>query len=162
METRDIIGLLAIFVGPVTAVCITLWWQRRKEKRDRKLQLFTTLMANRRAALPSYEWANALNLIDVVFADHPKIVDLWHECYLLFQNQVQTQASGHKYLELLSEMARALGFQRLQQTDIDKYYSPKVHTDLLAAQTEVQTEWLRVLKNTERFLVVKKDDQSMP
>jgi hypothetical protein len=117
----EALTVIAIILGPIVAVGITLWWQRRKEKRDRQLQLFTTFMANRRAALPSYEWANALNLIDVVFADHPKIVDLWHECYLLFQNQAQTQALGHRYLELLSEMAR-------------------------------------VLKNTERFLVVKKDD----
>ena len=162
MDTRDIISIIAILVGPVTAVCITLWWQRRKEKRDRQFQLFATLMANRRAALPSYEWANSLNLIDVVFADYPKIVALWHECYLLLQNQEPTQASGHKYLELLSEMARTLGFQRLQQTDIDKYYSPRVHGELLVAQAETQAEWLRVLKNTERFLVVKKDDQSTP
>lgn len=98
METRDIISVIAILVGPVTAVCITLWWQRRKEKRDKQLVLFTTLMAHRRASPPTYEWVNALNLIDVVFADHPKIVALWHECYLLLQTQEQSQAQGHKYL----------------------------------------------------------------
>ncbi len=162
METRDIISIIAILVGPVTAVCITLWWQRCKEKRDRKLALFTILMAHRRAAPPTFEWVNALNLIDVVFADHSKVVELWHECYGLLQTPEPSQVLGHTYLELLSEMARVLGFRRLQQTDIDKYYSPRVHGELLVAQAETQAEWLRVLKNTERFLVVRKDDQSMP
>lgn len=55
-------------------------------------------------------------------------------------------------------MARVLGFRHLQQTDIDKYYSPRVHGELLVVQAEAQAEWLRVLKNTERFLVVKKDE----
>src|SRR5712664_1308158 len=132
METRDIISIIAILVGPVTAVSITLWWQRRKEKRDRKLALFTTLMAHRRASPPTYEWVNALNLIDVVFADNPKVLTLWHELYLMLQNPNPTQAQGHKYLELLSVMAASLGFRHLQQTDIDKYYSPQVHGEYLA------------------------------
>lgn len=162
MDTRDIIGIVAILVGPVTAVCITLWWQQRKEKRDKQLTLFTTLMAHRRASLPTIEWVNALNLIDVVFADQPKVVALWHDLYLALQDPSRKQEQGHKYLELLSTMASRLGFRSLQQTDIDKYYSPEIHGQLLVAQVEAQAEWLRVLKNTERFLVVKKDDQSTP
>lgn len=160
METRDIISIIAILAGPVSAVCITLWWQQRKEKRDRKLTLFTSLMVRRRAFPPTLEWVNALNMIDVIFADHPKVVALWHELYTMFQNPTTTQAQGHKYLELLSEMAAALGFRHLQQTDIDKYYSPQVHRDYIDAQTKAQYHWLRVLENTERFLVEKKKDDS--
>ena len=126
METRDIISIVAIFVGPVTAVCITLWWQRRKEKRDAKIRLFTTLMAYRKAMPIAPEWVMALNLIDVVFSDHPKVLALWHELYQLFQNPTRTQAQDHKYLELLSEMASVLRFRQLQQTDIDKFDLPRI------------------------------------
>ena len=158
METRDIIGIIAILAGPVTAVCITLWWQQRKEKRDAKLRLFGTLMAHRKAMPLAPEWVMALNLIDVVFSDHPKVLALWHELYQLFQNPTRTQAQDHKYLELLSEMASVLRFRQLQQTDIDKFYLPQTHLNQLIASMETQTEWLRVLKNTERFVVEKKKD----
>jgi len=40
---------VAIVLGPVIAVLITLWYQRYKEKRDLKQRVFFELMANRKA-----------------------------------------------------------------------------------------------------------------
>lgn len=155
MEVKDAVSIIAILVGPVFAVLITLWWQQWKEKRDRKLNLFTVLMAHRRSLVPTNEWVNALNLIDVVFADHPKVVALWHDLYvLLYTSPPQEQAKAHKYLELLSAMAIVLGFPHLQQTDIDKFYIPQVHIDSATAQAELQAQLLRVLQNTEALLVL--------
>ncbi len=159
---KDIINIIAIIIGPIVAVCITLWWQQRKEKREAKLRLFTTLMAHRRAFPPTPEWVAALNLIDVIFADQTRVVALWHEVFQLLHNPSMTQEQGHKYLEMLSAMATSLGFRQLQQVDIDKYYSPQVHQDQLVAQAEMQAEFLRVLKNTSQLLIVKKDEQSTP
>jgi hypothetical protein len=68
------VNMIAIVLGPLLAVGITLWWQGRKEKRDAKERLFLTLMAQRRAFPPAIEWVNALNVIDVVFADHSQVV----------------------------------------------------------------------------------------
>jgi hypothetical protein len=147
-----VLTLLAILFSPVIAVCITLWWQDRKEKRDAKLRLFTTLMAQRKTTPPTYDWVQALNLIDVLFAKDERVVQLWHELYALFQNPQRTQTQDHKYIELLSEMASVLGFRKLQQTDIDKFYYPQSYIEALLAQNEAQAEWLRVLKNTEHFL----------
>jgi hypothetical protein len=144
--------VFAILFGPIIAVGITLWWQNRKEKRDAKIRLFTTLMAQRKTTPPTYDWVQALNLIDVVFAKDRRVVELWHELYQLFQNPQRTQTQDHKYIELLSEMASVLGYRRLQQTDIDKFYYPQSYIEALLAQNEAQAEWLRVLKNTEHFL----------
>jgi hypothetical protein len=47
MEIKDIVTIIALIVGPVIAVIITLWSQKRSEKRLAKRQLFVTLMANR-------------------------------------------------------------------------------------------------------------------
>ncbi len=73
---------------------------------------------------PTTEWVNSLNLIHVVFADHTNIVNLWHhyydELYSQTPNPSRVQAREHTYLQMLSEMARVLGYKRLQQTDIDK------------------------------------------
>jgi len=147
-----VLTLLAILFSPVIAVCITLWWQNRKEKRDAKIRLFTTLMAQRKTTPPTYDWVQALNLIDVVFAKDEEVVRLWHELYALFQNPQRTQTQDHKYIELLSEMASVLGYRKLKQTDIDKFYYPQSYIDALLAQNEAQAQWLRVLKNTEHFL----------
>jgi hypothetical protein len=152
MSNESILTIIAILFGPIIAVCITLWWQNRKERRDAKRQLFMTLMAHRKSMPLSYEFVAALNLIDVVFAKDQRVVQLWHELYALYQNPQITETQNHKYIELLSEMASVLGFRKLKQTDIDKFYYPRGHADALNAQIEWQTEWLRVLKNTEHFL----------
>lgn len=153
--------IIAVILGPVLAVLISLWLQNRKQERDAQEQLFLTLMAHRQSILPTIAWVESLNLIDVVFARHPKVVQSWHEYYdLLHQKEPDLQAQAHKYLELLSEIAKSLGYKNLQQTDIDKFYTPIAHGDQMKLDTEIQQEWLRVLQNTERFLVVKKDDKT--
>ena len=134
--------IIALLLSPVIAVVITLWWQGRKEKRDAKIRLFATLMAFRRSYPVSYEWANALNLIDVIFFDSPKVLDHWHKYYDNLQDpgNPALQSRTHIYLELMSEMAKELGFRNLQQTDIDKFYVPAVHGNQADLNAESQRE----------------------
>jgi len=153
---KDVVTVSAIIIGPIVAVAITLWWQQRKETRETKQRLFLTLMANRRAFPPPIEWVNALNVIDVVFAGHPQVVQLWHEYYSTLVNPPANenyQEREHTYLQMLSAMAKTLGYKKLDQTDIDKFYAPKVHGDQMALNYKCQTEWLRVLENTARINV---------
>jgi hypothetical protein len=104
-----------LLLGPVVAVWWTLYHQDQKEKRTEKIRLFQTLMALRKLP-PTPEWANALNLIDVVYSDHPKIVADWHAMYdILVQQQAGTERHNHAYLSLLSGMAAALGYDKLKQ-----------------------------------------------
>ncbi len=113
-------------------------------------------MAKRRTFPPTIEWVDALNVIDVVFADTPQVVQLWHEYYAGLANPPANnnyQQREHTYLLMLSAMARALGYSRLEQTDIDKFYTPQIHGDQLELNYKCQTEWLRVLENTNRLAV---------
>src|SRR5882762_5331817 len=73
--------VIATFVGPIAAVIITLWHQARKQRRDAKERLFITVMAHRQSAPPSPEWVDALNLIDVIYSDEPKVKTAWHNLY---------------------------------------------------------------------------------
>lgn len=157
MTTKDWWFLFGTVVSPVVAAWLTLLWQNRKQKREAKERLFLTLMAHRRAFPPTIEWVNALNVIDVVFAEQPQVVELWHRYYdYLHQNSQHDnyQQREHTYLLMLSAMARSLGYRRLEQTDIDKFYSPQAHADQVALNYECQTEWLRVLKNTHALLAL--------
>jgi len=155
MTTSEAILALAALLGPIAAVVITLWHQGRKEKRDQKFRLFMTLMAHRRSNPPPSEWVGALNLIDAVFADKPKVLSAWRSLYdCLNAKPWDDQRYQHTSLDLLSEIAKALGYKEMKQTDIDKFYSPMAHGEAFALTTKLQTELLRVLEATERLAVV--------
>jgi hypothetical protein len=159
----DWLTLSAIFLGPVVAVLlsvfISIWYQNRKQKLDAKENLFQTLMMFRKTDLPTYAQVNALNLIDLVFADNPQIVSRWHSYYsAICQPQVNWTAANHDYIDLLSEMAKSLGYTSLRQTDIDKCYTPQGHVGLLDLDLRTKIELLRVLQNTANLVVDKKTD----
>ena len=148
---------LAIFLGPLAGVLFTFWVQSRKERRDAKLQLFLTLMAERKDPFISKPVSQSLNKIDVVFSDNKNIKDLWHKYYALL-SQPPGEERGHTWLELLAAMASELRYPRLSQTDLDKFYVPQGHVDDAEFQRKVAQQWSRVLENTERFVIVKKDE----
>jgi hypothetical protein len=85
------------------------------------------------------------------------VVDLWHKYYALL-SQPPGEERNHTWLELLTEMAADLRYSNLKQTDLDKFYIPQGHVDQLDFQREVQVEWLRVLRNTERFVVEQRSE----
>jgi hypothetical protein len=97
---KDIINIIAVIVGPITAVAITLWYQGRKEKRDTKHRAFLLLMAHRKSIPPSPVMVEVLNTLDVLFADNQKIVGLWHKYYMLL-GQPPSEERVHTWLELL-------------------------------------------------------------
>jgi len=145
----EIVTAIALVAGPALGVAITLWHQRQTEKRAAKERFFLTLMAYRKFLSPAPDWTSALNLIDVVYADSPTIVRHWHSLYdILIQTPINMQRYTHQYLELLSEMARSLGYRSLQQTDIDKFYMPSAYGNQAVTNAEIQKELLRVLKAT--------------
>lgn len=143
---------LAIFLGPLAGVIFTFWFQARKDKRAEMQRLFHYLMGLRKAPLISPAMAAHLNTIDFVFHDNPQVRKVWKEYYPLL-NEFGSEAQKHKWLELLSEMARAMGYPKLSQVDIDKFYVPQGHWNDIVHQQSVNAHLLRVLENTERFVV---------
>src|SRR5579863_4621992 len=139
---KDWATIAALLFGPVIAVIIILWYQHRHERRAAKIRVFISLMAHRKSIPIHQEWVNALNLVEVVFSDHPKILQRWHALYDIFQVKPWNQDRyAHASLELLSEIAKALGYKNLSQTDIDKFYVPEAHGQLANQQYEFLTEF---------------------
>ncbi len=156
-KIQTLITAVAIFLGPLAGVLFALWFQGRKERRDAKLQLFLALMAERKSPRTSGHVAQSLNKIDVVFSDSQSIKNLWHEYYALL-HQPPGEPRVHKWLELLAAMAKELRYSHLSQIDLDKFYIPQGHVDDAEFQQKVAQQWSRVLENTERFVVVPKDE----
>ena len=150
MTTNEIVTVVALILGPVTAVLITLWYQWRSQRREAKQKLFITIMAHRKTWPPTYDWVSSLNLIDVVFSDNPTVIEYWQILYgVLETTPLNEELYKRAYLNLLSAMAKSLGYRKIQQTDIDKFYSPTVHGSILNLQTGIQMELLRVLQATK-------------
>ena len=66
MTTGEWITISAIIIGPILAVQVQKLIERYKEKNDRKLNIFKTLMATRGARV-SFEHVRALNMIDTEY-----------------------------------------------------------------------------------------------
>lgn len=151
------ITAFAIVLGPMLGVLFTLWFQTRKEKKDAKLHLFLTLMTERKSPFVSANVAQALNRIDVVFADSREVKTIWHEYYALL-HQPPGEPRAHKWVELLAAMAKDMHYLDLSQLDLDKFYLPQGHVDDAEFQRKVSQQWFRVLENTEHFVVAPRDD----
>lgn len=147
------ITALAIVVGPLAGVIFAVWFQGKKDKKTAKRELYMTLMGSRKSDFTEVVM-KALNCIDVVFSDSLAVRNLWHKYYALLSQQ-PSQEREHTWLELLTAMAKDLGYVTLQQTDLDKFYTAQGHVNKLEFQSKLQKELLRVLENTARVEVQK-------
>lgn len=71
MELTDILTILAIVIGPIAAVQIEKYIQRKRDSKNQREDIFKTLMATRGSVL-SYAHVEALNRIDLEFSNHNK------------------------------------------------------------------------------------------
>lgn len=153
-----ILSILAVLLSPIIAVAVTLWYQARKEKRDAKRWIVQTLMATRHSPITD-ETVRALNLVDIVFHDSPTVRSLWHEYFDMLGNQGLNNPQGwnsrqKKNLEMLTEMARVLGYGAvLTHLDVDRVYYPQGLGDQAQRTREISDELLRVLKGSQGLQV---------
>lgn len=152
MDTNLILTISQI--AAVTIIPIIVWglgilWQKNKAKDDAKRELFFNLMANRKAT-PNKEWVDALNTIDIVFQDNKKVRKAWREFYDSLDEKSQYYKESNSFkLDLLSEMANALGYKNLKQTEIDRFYSPKYFANVQSSQNVLTSEVIRVLAHSK-------------
>lgn len=90
-STVEILTVAALFLGPLLAVYIGRKLDDRRLKRERRMDVFRTLMRTRRDTL-SFDHVSALNLVEVEFQSDRKVIDAWKK-YLdsLCQDPVRTQ-----------------------------------------------------------------------
>lgn len=88
----NIINLIALIVVPILAVIIGQKLQDRAQKRNDKIQIFKILMMSR-----IYGWTTesvqAMNLIEIVFADDDTVCKQWKVYYdkLCVENPTETE-----------------------------------------------------------------------
>ncbi|MCC7267940.1 MAG: hypothetical protein IT546_11440 [Caulobacteraceae bacterium] len=86
MTNRDWINIAAVVVGPLAAVLITRWLDMRRERDDRRMEVFKTLMRTRRTPIAA-DNVGALNLIELEFYNDKPIIDAWRNLFQHFGGQ---------------------------------------------------------------------------
>lgn len=121
----EYVNLLAILVGPISAVLITLWVERRRSRRDSQMAVARLLMATRHLpGDPNY--STAINLIPVEFFDKPKVMGAFNDYQTaisqarpVLQDDVvrQDQAVLTKQTKLISAVLEVIGM-RVSEADL--------------------------------------------
>ena len=138
--------IIAVAIIPIIVWILGIKYQDRRTKKDAQLNLFLTLMANRKSNPITKEWIDALNTIDVVFQDNIKVRHAWRE-YLdsLNNKSPHFETSNSFLLDLLSEMSMAVGYGNLKQTEIDRFYLPVYFTNQLKASEDLTQSFQKKL-----------------
>lgn len=159
ITTAEGVSIVAVLVSPLVALQVSSWLAKRKERRERRLYVFRTLMATRASVLAA-EHVQALNLIDIEFhgtdAKSKSVLNAW-KAYLdhLGVPQMDGAVWGAKredlFVDLLYEMSRHLGYE-FDKTHIRRTsYFPRGYGDLESDQLAIRKGLAAVMKGEASF-----------
>lgn len=159
MTTAEWVIALATFAGPILAVQAQKWLERSRARDDKKMFVFSQLMANRNfAARIAADHVRALNMIDVVFygrvvngkahrtETEQAVLNAWRS----YHDHLSDPANGPQanqdvvfaardelFLNLLEAMAKDLKFDFDRVTLKKGGYTPQAHGDFAAQQLQL-------------------------
>jgi hypothetical protein len=144
ISISDWLLITSAIVGPVLAVQAQKWIERGREKRNRRLWIFQTLMATRAMRASSNEHVQALNLISLNFAGQTQaektVRNAWgsyfdHLSQPIEPNRTEDQWKIHNdratdlLIDLLDAMSKALKYEFTKVELRRGAYYPQGHAD---------------------------------
>ncbi|MHA7874630.1 DUF6680 family protein [Roseivivax sp.] len=164
MSAEFWITTLAIVMGPICAVLIAQYFQNRKEKRERKLNVYRSLMAARKTAL-SPQRVEALNLVDVEFAGSSQVLAALNELMQVYNSESRWKSADQsvrlkaiqdaedKTADLLQAMGKELGFSFEALQLLRSGYRPEAF-NIIEGQQHDAREFLASLNRGTRALPI--------
>ncbi|VAX07354.1 hypothetical protein MNBD_ALPHA03-1865 [hydrothermal vent metagenome] len=145
--------IIAVLSGPIIAVQVTRHLDNKREKYERKLQVFKALMTTRNYTI-SWDHVAALNRIDLEFnkknSKEKAVVESWKEYLdLLNDKNMPPEQWGDKRVDLLvkllHKMAHVLDYD-FDKTHIkNSSYSPIAHGNAEDQQNALRMGLIEVL-----------------
>jgi hypothetical protein len=160
MRLADWVSLFGLVFGPVAAVIISLWLERRRAVRERQSTIMRTLLASRRQPA-DFAFHASINTAPIDFRGNDKVLAAW-EAYIAAANKsapadnpallLQTTEATVKALdELVIAMLRALGHkERAAREIVRSGYDPNAAVDARNLQAQVLRSVVRVADAVER------------
>ena len=150
MTCADVINIVALILGPILAVFIGQFLQNRTKKREDKMALFKSIMASRVHGWTS-DSVYALNIVEIIFPDNPKVIAQWKILYdkLCVQNPDATELKKieTEHTKLLLEMAKALGYKdKVTWETIQNPYIPTGMVNSINMQNESMRNYAELLR----------------
>ncbi len=164
MTISDALLVLSALVGPIAAVQVQKWIERARERRNRKLWVFQTLMATRAVRAGSLEHVQALNSIELFFNSkstaEKEIREAW-AVYLDFlatrlaDGTAEPQVAAHNekgvdlLISLLQKLGKSLGYDfNIVQLKKGAYY-PQMHANEGQARKAIMDGLVRLLSGNQ-------------
>ncbi len=140
-----IVNIIAIIISPIIATLITLYISKRNEIRNEKLRILRILMVTRmnRACI---DYANALNLIDVVFYNSKKVRQAYKELLeMYYKENVSDNEANIKNLKLIESIIEDIGYsKKINWNEVSIPYSPKWYFQELEKNEEYKKATISV------------------
>lgn len=152
----------AIVIGPLAAVLITHWLQRRADERQRKLFVFRALMTTRKTPL-SAERVQALNLVEIEFSRNKLVMQKFRRLLETYNDHVRWRSDDEairraviqevddRTAELLGEMGAVLGYKMEDLDLLRGGYSPEAFSILEQQQREIREFFVGLNNGTRRL-----------
>ena len=159
MKFSEWITVFAILLGPIIAVQLTRYLDNKKEIRQRKLDLFRTLMATRAYNI-SWDHVSALNRIDIEFdnriLEKKDVLTSWKSYLdLLGDKNITGENWSVKrldlFVDLLHKMAIVLDYD-FDKTHIkNSAYSPVAHGNAESENNQIRAGIIKILNGEALF-----------
>lgn len=151
------VNIIAVIISPVIAVLISMYIQDKKEKRMDKMELFKTLLLTKNVNYPlDTQIVKMYNMINIYYYKNTNVRQKWNQIYdLLCEQPLNGRLVEQKKSELLYLICKDLGYKSITHIDFDRIYFPVGISDKEKLDSEISTELLRVLKNSDAIITVK-------
>ncbi len=150
-----VLVITTALISGLLATIVTIWWQRKSTKYNRKLNVFETMMSYR-YMIHAEESVKAINSVDVVFYGNDNV----RKALADFLNEAAKKPEfnpniGDKHLKLLEEMAKTLKLNNIHWDNIKQSYYPsglsqKIQDEEVLRKIQIQNAVETAQRNKEQ------------
>jgi len=170
LEIKDWVMVLAVLIGPILAVQAQKFVEKIRDKRNRRLEIFKSLMSTR-AERVSREHVQSLNLIDIEFygrlifgirlqtKKEKAVTNAWKNYNAHLNDKTYPtiddwyRDGDGLFTKMLYEMSQALGYDFDEVQLKRDAYKPEAHVNLENAQLAVLDGLAKALNNQNSLSV---------
>lgn len=157
-----IVNIFVVIAAPIVAVKVGQTLQDKAQKRKDKMEIFKCLMTHRIIGWTNLENVNALNSIDIVFADCEAVRKQWKVLLSKLHTDVSSQEQSREQCKLMELMAVDLGYKDvITWDDIQNPYYPQGLDRQIEMNTQIlngQVEWAKAAGKFSAFI----NNQTVP